>query len=163
MQRFNANSYDSEFDRSPMKGQMRDYVVLSLADVESGHSSIRRPHILLSIGDADAQDPRLTPSVNRLGVLRLQFDDVGRGADPDEIPFDDFLARDVADFVLGHEPSVRIVAHCFAGIRRSAGMVAGLAQAVGDLDVRAECHRRYMPNTLVEELTLRAVWAALSR
>lgn len=61
-----------ELDRSPMEGLTRDYVVLSLADAEADHPSLRRPHALLSIRDPWAPE-RGSAHESAFNVLGLVF------------------------------------------------------------------------------------------
>lgn len=145
-----------------MLGRIRSYGVLSLSEAERGHEIFAKPHVLISITDPWALDAKLHPYPTRAEVLRLFFDDA-RAGDPDSLLFDEDLAAVVAGFVLRHDERLRLIVHCFAGMSRSAGMVAGLAEALGDEDVADECDRRYMPNGLVRRLTKEAVLTASDR
>ena len=145
-----------------MVGSGREYVVLSRFEAEDHtHAAYDEPHALISIADPSDSHARIEDRPERTGILRLQFDGVSRRFDERDVCFDKVMAQEVAEFVLGLEPSVRLVVHCFAGISRSAGMVAGIAEALGDPNVEDQCHMRYMPNPLVQELMFEAIMGEL--
>lgn len=148
---------DYRFDRTPMHGRSRDYGVLSLSEAERGHEIFTVPHALISITDPWEGEARLRPYSTRRHLLRLTFDDVREREEASDTVFDEALARTVADFVVALPSELRLVVHCFAGVSRSAGMVAGIAESFDDHEVVKACNLRYMPNRLVRQLTLSAL------
>lgn len=146
------------YDRSPLRGTAREYGVLSHHEAEQGHDLFSEPHVLISITDPGCPPANLPHSDKRRDLLRLCFEDAGN-PHASTAPFDEFHAARVAEFVLRQPGHLRLVVHCFAGMSRSAGMVAGIAEASGDHRVVRDCHKRYMPNQHVQRLTLSAMLA----
>ena len=91
------------------------------------------PYIVISITNIGSQEAVLAESPLRLGVLRMQFRDTERAAG-----FTEVQAEAAVRFVQEHADALRgIVVHCEFGISRSAGLAAGLAEAMnGAPDVR---------------------------
>lgn len=101
------------------------------------HLKLRRPAVAIAITDPPRplSRPPATPWLR--AVLRLQFDDVGAVGplswDPREpVRFTPALAEQAWSFLWQHLPEVDVVVcHCEAGRSRSRGLLAGLADALG--------------------------------
>ena len=106
-----------------------------------------RPWACISITDADASDARM-PTRNRVGLLRLKFDDV-------TVPMQSWIAfstedaRRILAFAAEVWPKADILhVHCEAGISRSAGVAAALSRLYfGDNEEFFKSP--YRPNSLV--------------
>jgi len=100
---------------------------------------------------------RLGDNANRVGLLRLSFDDVDQslGYLGSSIRlFDDGHARSAAEFVSEHLPATGLlVIHCEHGRSRSAGLGAALSRWQNGDD--AEFFTRFAPNRHVYEVMLR--------
>lgn len=114
-------------------------------------------HAVLSITDPGMGPARLADNSNRLGVLRLSFDDAAPrlGYLGSSIRlFDERLARVAAEFVSAQlQATELLVIHCEAGRSRSAGLGAALSRWQNGDD--AEFFARFSPNRRVYEVMLR--------
>ncbi len=114
------------------------------------------PHAVLSITDPGMGEARLAENPNRIGLLRLMFDDVDprlgyRGTSIRL--FDERHARAAAEFVTAHvRDSELLLIHCEFGRSRSAGLGAAVSRWQHGED--AEFFVRFAPNRHVYELML---------
>jgi predicted protein tyrosine phosphatase len=114
-------------------------------------------HAVLSITDPGMGQARLAANPNRLGLLRLSFDDVDprlgyRGSSVRL--FDERHARESAEFVTSHLTTTELlVVHCEFGRSRSAGIAAAVSRWRNGDD--AEFFTRFDPNRHVYGLMLR--------
>jgi predicted protein tyrosine phosphatase len=106
-----------------------------------------RPWACISITDTDASDARM-PTRNRVGLLRLKFDDV-------TVPMQYWTAvstedaRRVLAFAAEVWPKADVLhVHCEAGISRSAGVAAALSRLYFGDDAKFFLPP-YRPNKLV--------------
>jgi predicted protein tyrosine phosphatase len=117
------------------------------------------PHAVLSITDPGMGEARLAENPNRVGLLRLMFDDVDPrlGYHGSSIRlFDDNHARRAAEFVTEHvEDTELLLVHCEFGRSRSAGVGAAVSRWQHGED--AEFFIRFRPNLHVYELMLLAL------
>ena len=115
------------------------------------------PHAVLSITDPGMGEARLAENPNRVGLLRLMFDDVDPrlGYQGASIRlFDERHARTAAEFITAHvEDTELLLVHCEFGRSRSAGVGAAVSRRQHGQD--AEFFARFKPNLHVYELMLR--------
>ncbi|MBX7221013.1 MAG: hypothetical protein K1Y36_13780 [Blastocatellia bacterium] len=111
------------------------------------------PFVVISITDPDKPDAEIIPSDFLNGVLRLKFDD----AEGTEIGHPAHILMSMQDahlvlaFVESHLAAVQlIVCQCEAGVSRSAGVAAALANILHGEDQFFFDH--YWPNRLVYRL-----------
>ena len=118
-----------------------DFLVLDRASAAITTMGI--PYLVISITNIGSQDAVLAESPLRLGVLRMQFRDTERASG-----FTEVQAEAAVRFVQGHADALRgIVVHCEFGVSRSAGMAAGLDEAMngapdGRFDECYDCNER---------------------
>jgi predicted protein tyrosine phosphatase len=117
----------------------------------------RMTHAVLSITDPGMGLARLADNSNRLGLLRLSFDDVvpdlGYSGNSIRV-FDESHADAAAEFVSAHLGTTELlVVHCEKGRSRSAGVAAAVSRWQNGDD--AEFFARYEPNRHVYEVMLR--------
>jgi predicted protein tyrosine phosphatase len=128
---------------------------------------IWEPHILISFSDPDS--PIVREASNPVAMLRLRFDDVdahharyqaemlkmyGR----EMVFFTDEMADDVVAFVRRYDPvanHLTVLTHCEAGISRSSGAAAALADALG-VDYYRRPHKPGVPNRGLPNALVRA-------
>jgi predicted protein tyrosine phosphatase len=114
-------------------------------------------HAVLSITDPGMGPARLADNPNRLGLLRLSFDDVDPGLGyrgSAYSAFNEGLARTAADFVAAQvATSELLVVQCEFGRSRSAGLGAAFSRWANGDD--AEFFVRFEPNRHVYEVMLR--------
>jgi predicted protein tyrosine phosphatase len=122
------------------------------------HFTHPAPYVVIAIATPGAAWPPLVSDHNRIEVLRLAFHDVRKPLDTLSMQtqglvlYDEAMARQVVDFVARHAAARLVVCHCEAGISRSAGMAAALAELAGRSS--QPMFRRAVPNPLVYGLTL---------
>jgi predicted protein tyrosine phosphatase len=92
------------------------------------------PYIVLSIRSPGDSIPRLRPDPQRVARINLAFHDTTpeweeRSLEP-LIPMSRQDAGRIARFVASHWGRSMIVIHCVAGISRSAGVAAGILDAM---------------------------------
>ena len=145
-----------------------NFKVLSCQEIEDKRYLLKEKHILISVSDPKSSDGQATPfpSSKRLATLYLIFHDwdgehLRRFAtdlkdDADKMVFFSAdMARKILNFVREYENKVGlIVCQCEAGIRRSAGIAAGLAKILNGNDNYFFKH--YIPNSLVYSQIIRA-------
>lgn len=121
-----------------------DFIVLSRRQV-SGFTS-ERPYIVISITDPGRSPAYVAEAPTRLGLLRLQFNDIHcpKGS---RILFDSEIADEILEFVAAHPEAEIVVCQCEAGISRSAGVAAALAKVHGGDP--AHYFEKYLPNRFV--------------
>jgi predicted protein tyrosine phosphatase len=117
-----------------------------------------RPYAMISITDPRYPQARLEDDPHRVGLLRLQFHDVGLLVGPEA---DAFVlpaaehARAIVQFFRVMEPRIdKLIVHCEAGISRSAGVGSGLALCLRQSD--AQFYIQSRPNPRVRRLILEA-------
>jgi predicted protein tyrosine phosphatase len=126
-----------------------DFLILSR--LEAGQRTLTVPYVMVSITAPGSPDAVLAESPFRLAVLRLQFRDAETQHGMAEAQADE-----VARFILAHRDQAgAVIVHCELGISRSAGVAAGLAEAMnGSLDPRFA--EMYDPNRRARRLVVEA-------
>lgn len=125
---------------------MNQTLVLSAADANRIILPYKYAHI--SIQDPGSPEWPLSSDPNRIATLRLWFHDQ-RGKEPN-LPKPDDVAPAIM-FVLDWKERVEgFVVNCAAGISRSAGLAAGIAEMLG-LDERPYYEPPKNPNPVVRD------------
>ena len=110
------------------------------------------PWCCISITGPRDSDARV-PEMNRVGILRLKFDDVTAQSNwgRDYVLFSPEQARQVLDFAKAMWPKASIIhIHCWAGISRSSGTAAALSKIYfGDDGKFVKTPNGFCPNSLV--------------
>lgn len=110
-------------------GKRMKITVVPKCIVETDSDWFPSKHLLICIVGSGEKETILKPNPNRLGELRLRFDDINS---PREgyIHFTKLMAQQilyfVAPFLTGDELK-EIIIHCNAGLSRSPGVAAALA------------------------------------
>ncbi len=132
---------------------MNKIVVKSRRDTELMRA-YSRPWAAISITDTDAPDAQIRKA-NRVGLLRLKFDDI-TSPTPPWTAFAPEDARRILEFAAKVWPNADVLhVHCEAGISRSAGVAAALSQIYFGDDAKFFLPP-YRPNTLVYNAILNA-------
>jgi aminoglycoside phosphotransferase len=125
-----------------------NFVVLSRS--RAGREAPEQLHATISITDPRSQEASLVVSENRVGVLRLSFDDTGDYGQPlrGATLFDAEHAQEILNFADRHRRSVDcFVVHCEAGASRSPAVAAALSRLLGGDD--APFFANFSPNRWV--------------
>jgi len=113
---------------------------------------------LISIGDSDAQPPRLKHKPEF--ILRLVFDDVYPGQinamHNTHAIFSDKQAERIADFVLKNKINT-LICQCEFGQSRSAGCAAAITEYLHGDGIKIFADELYSPNKLVYKKVLQAL------
>ena len=131
--------------------------IIFLSQDAAERFTARVPYIVISMTTPGSSDARLPRSPFRRGVLRLSFHDLDKcpASLRDRVELFTPLRGDkVVKFVRLHPEARLIVAHCEAGISRSAGVAAALAKVFHGDD--SDYFRRACPNRRVYREVLRA-------
>jgi predicted protein tyrosine phosphatase len=147
-------------DRSIIQGRDFEYVVLDRASAEDG-SEMHDRTLVISVTEPGAREALLP--IPESCILRVSFTDAqpGDGAQ-DCTHFDEAMAGSIAEFVLANRSVPRVIVHCLAGMSRSAGIVCGIAEGLGDRAVADICSQRFVPNPHVRHLVREAIRSRLS-
>jgi len=130
--------------------------VLHLSRQEAEQYTPAMDGICISITDPGAPDARLS---DRWRAIWVSFHDIDAlppdlTGNPPPVSIDQQSADAIADFILRHWPVPLILAHCEAGISRSAGVVA----AVNDwMPEKLTVIQTGVPNRLVWRLVREAL------
>lgn len=94
----------------------------------------REPYVVISIRSPGESLPKLRDDPFRVARLNLIFDDWAPSWGPDEaVLMSEEHASRLANFLARHLPSTKhVVVHCQMGISRSAGVAAGILEALGE-------------------------------
>ena len=138
------------FPRKVIKGKKVDFQVLS-RDL-AGSARPKVPHIVISITISDKTFCSIPSNDDRLGLLRIKFDDIDnvpRNAKyEDKVVFNEEHAKKIADFVKEHLVDAElIVINCEAGRSRSAGVAMALHKWIEG--GRGIFNREFSPNQRV--------------
>lgn len=112
------------------------FKILSRQEAESFHYVAREPYVMISIAELLRFHAQLEPDPNRLGVLKVQFDDIQKPLKGhDLILFTKKHAQVILDFVEKYrKQGVRlIVVHCGAGASRSPAVGLALCEIYNGL------------------------------
>lgn len=144
--------------RRPIQGKRIALQVLARRDVK--HLVPEVPYVVISIADATGVHPTLPEPPNRLGLLRMNFDDISptrRETTGSKRPMSLEDAHRIREFVEAHlETAELIVVHCEAGMCRSPAVAAALWRWLEN--GRGPFFDTFRPNphvyrTMVEELS----------
>jgi predicted protein tyrosine phosphatase len=116
------------------------------------------PHVIISITSHPDDLARLRTNAACLGILRLSFVDADAPSPQhaEDALFSMSHATSIWDFVYRHRPRIeRILAHCDAGVSRSAAVAAAIAR-VWNGDDAEFAGGRYRPNPRVYRMLLDA-------
>ena len=123
------------------------YYIFSRRRVEV--SLPKERHIVLSFRDPKSPVPKYARNKNTLGILQQEFDDIEQFMNI-LTPFSIDQAEAIINFVKEHLDDVdAIVAHCEAGISRSAGAISALSLLIDRYEYR---QRNTFPNTRVKTM-----------
>ena len=87
-------------------------------------------YVVVSITDPNTPDANVAESPNRVGLLRLKFNDTGDYGQPlrDTVVMTADHARQILSFIAEHKDDVStIICQCEAGMSRSAGVAAAMS------------------------------------
>ena len=116
------------------------------------------PHVIISITSHESDVASLRTNASCAGVLRLSFVDAETPSDQyaEDALFSPNHATKIWDFVYDHRPRIeRILAHCDAGVSRSAAVAAAIARVFNGDDAEFSSGR-YRPNPRVYRMLLAA-------
>lgn len=132
---------------------------LVLSRSRAGREAPDHSHATISITDPSKPEAELLEIKHRVGVLRLSFTDMEErhaivGGD---VPFHPELAAEILRFVDTHRHDIEtLVVHCEAGVSRSAGVAAALANLLGEDDARFFVE--HYPNRTVRHMIFEEAW-----
>ena len=128
----------------------------------------RDPYIVISIRSPRESVPKLREDPFRVARMNLAFDDWAPewaavyGTD-DAVCMTEAHASRIAQFVARHlQTAKHCVVHCRHGISRSAGVAAGILEALGDASASAFEVPPYEPNPHVRKLVRDAFRAQIT-
>jgi predicted protein tyrosine phosphatase len=115
--------------------------------VEHSSDLFRSTHILIVIAAPLSQPVRVMDNHNRLGLLRVYFNDTEAERDNCTL-FNERHAKEIVDFVNLYKDKIdEIIVNCLAGYSRSPAIAAGIAKMIGEDD--REFFKTYSPNNYV--------------
>jgi predicted protein tyrosine phosphatase len=116
------------------------------------------PHVIISITSHEEDHASLRTNAACRGVLRLSFVDAETPSahHPEETLFSTAHAASIWEFVYRHRPQIeRILAHCDAGVSRSAAVAAAIARVLNGDDAEFSSGR-YRPSARVYRMLIDA-------
>jgi hypothetical protein len=121
------------------------------------YNQIKEKHIVISISGSDDKETIVPNNPNRMGLLRLKFDDV-EDIQEQYVYYDRGLAAETLDFVERYCTQVSlIVVQCKAGLSRSVGLASALSKIINGKD--DDVFTKGIPNMFVYITTLEYVFA----
>lgn len=119
---------------------------------KAGRFTWSEKYAVISIGDPTDESTQLLDHPERVGVLRLFFNDADRPR-PGQVLISDENAIQIATFVKNlvglWSEDIVVMVHCVGGVSRSAGCAAALAKFFNQDDTEFFNSPLYIPNILV--------------
>lgn len=132
-----------------------NFIITNYNDIHNICAELDKSHIVFRILNSGLQFIDLPENNHRVNEYRLHIDDIEVDSTT-KIPFTKEDGKEIFNTYIQYHKVEYIIAHCVAGISRSAALIAALSMLENNTDHWVWLNDKYVPNHLVYKRILEA-------